>query len=140
MAACFVFCLRKKRRAARYTKNENERDEANSETLHVDWDKIDNQYREVPPVVGVVNSPHSTNSEYTKVGSPPVEHNHNFTSSSRAQQYSPNLIETHVVPDSKFSLDNNTYSESPHTLDTSVVKPSVAGNDHGYSIVKPDGN
>jgi hypothetical protein len=112
----------------------------NNETLHVDWDKIDDQYREMPPVIGVVHSPQSTNSstEHTKVGSPQMEND--STIPTIRTHYSPNLVETNVVSDSKFSFDQHGQqtTQAPNAADPTFVKPSVA--DQNYSIVKPDGN
>lgn len=90
--------------------------------MDVDWDKIEDHYKEVP--VAVSNSPQF--SESTKV-------NINATSSSNIRQYSPNLLSATVESDTNFSHLSN---KSPDTA-INVVKPSVSliGD---YATVKPD--
>lgn len=88
--------------------------------IHVDWDQIDNEYKEIE---AANSSPHSTNPDgATKVNSPELLNN--YVKSSNLNQYTPNLADTNILNDNARNIP---------------VKPSIATQD-GYSTVKPDGS
>ncbi|KAG2230225.1 hypothetical protein BDF21DRAFT_490689 [Thamnidium elegans] len=120
------------------------------EHMNVDWDKIEDHYKEVPITVSnspvtvsnypitVSNSPTTvTNSPTTVTNSPqftePTKVAANSISSTNIRHYSPNLIETSVASDADFSYLSN---KNPDTK-IDIVKPSVSSTDD-YVTVKPD--
>lgn len=128
-----IFCIRK-RKAEKNKQNE-------AEQLSVDWDKIEDQYREIPATnSNITNSPHSANSvdNQTRVANSTPE-----MASTLRSQYTPNLLSSNFIDESKLSFENEKghgHFQSPNAVDVSVVKPSVDSTDRGYTVVKPDAN
>lgn len=56
-------------------------------------------------------------------------------------QYTPNLMSSNFIDESKLSFEQEKgqgYYQTPNAVDVNVVKPSVDSKDRGYTVVKPD--
>ncbi|KAI8080979.1 hypothetical protein BDF21DRAFT_493291 [Thamnidium elegans] len=111
--AFVFFCLRRQKKAKKAKKQDN-----TPEHMAVDWDKIDDHYKEIPA---------------TKSNFPQLTEATEINGNTSERYYSPNLTETTAVNDNDFYHSAN----RDHDNVISVVKPSVtSAND--YVTVKPD--
>lgn len=124
-----IFCIRKKR-AEKNDQNEVEQ-------LSVDWDRIEDQYREIPVTnSNITDSPHSANSEDNQTR---VADSTPGMASTLRSQYTPNLLTSNFIDENKLSFEHEK-GQSPNAFDVNVVKPSVDSADRGYTVLKPDAN
>lgn len=141
--AVILYCVRSKRKAEKYKTNDP--NEHATEQISVDWDKIDNQYKEVP-VAGqnVVISPHSTDSmDATKVGDTSPE----ITTFSHFQK-SPLFADSYFAKEQTYRQEHNQFditgynAENSHAVNPSInpgaTKPSIDSKDVYPTVVKPD--
>lgn len=85
--------------------------------MNVDWDEIENRYKEVPAA---------------KSNPPQLTESTEITENTGGRHYSPNLVAT-IENSNSFSLPKN---KIPDTI-VNIVKPSVSSVDD-YITVKPD--
>ncbi|GAA5796963.1 hypothetical protein HPULCUR_002341 [Helicostylum pulchrum] len=105
----FVFLyLRRQKKAKQQDTQEN---------MNVDWDEIENRYKEVPAA---------------KSNPPQLTESTEITENTGGRHYSPNLVAT-IENSNSFSLPKN---KIPDTI-VNIVKPSVSSVDD-YITVKPD--
>lgn len=117
--AFIFFYIRRQRKAKQNSENDIH------ESMNVDWDKIEDHYKEVP--ITTSNSPQLT--ETTEVTG------NTMISTSGVRHYSPKLVQENLENDTHVSHQLKT---SPDVV-IGMVKPStnMLGD---YTIVKPDGN
>lgn len=121
-----IFCIRRKKSTEQQQQFESSKDnEFLHEPIHVDWDQIDKQYKEIPVASPIL----SDLDETTAVGSPATTAD--FLTSPRVHQYSPNIATTDTMEHPPYH-----FNKSPDTF-INIVKPSVADQD--YSVDKPHG-
>lgn len=141
--AVILYCVRSKRKGKKYKANDP--NEHATEQISVDWDKIDNQYKEVP-VAGqnVVVSPHSTDSmDATKVGDTSPE----ITTASHFQK-SPLFSDSYLTKEQTYRQEHDQFgftghnAENSHVVNPSInpgtTKPSIDSKDVYPAVVKPD--
>lgn len=105
--AAIVCVVRRRRRKATEKSDQEEKEKHSSEQIHVDWDTLDDHYREVSPVSwSITNSPHSAN----------------FTESSKRESFSQRFSSTVNGNDISVIKPSLEADQGPYP----VVKPDAA--------------
>jgi hypothetical protein len=130
--ALIVFCLyrQKQNKQQKQFGAAGAQHEQEEEPIHVDWDKIEDHFKEIPMQYT------GSSGNATRVNSPQL-HDNNISSALIGSHQSPNSTESGSVVDHNInSLDHQQLNNSPHIIAgnyPTVVKPS-----EGHSIVKPN--